>query len=73
MPDKLQDILDIEAELGAHNYAPLSVVLSRGKGVWLWDVDGNRYLDCLSRLFGRQPGTLSPRRFTRRWLTRRAP
>jgi arginase family enzyme len=48
MPDKLQDLLDIEAELGAHNYAPRPVVLSRGEGVWLWDVDGNRYLDCLS-------------------------
>ena len=30
---------------GAQNYAPLSVVLERGKGVYLWDVDGNKYLD----------------------------
>ncbi len=33
---------------GAHNYHPLPVVLSKGQGVHVWDVDGNRYLDCLS-------------------------
>ncbi|HKK08066.1 MAG TPA: aminotransferase class III-fold pyridoxal phosphate-dependent enzyme, partial [Gemmatimonadota bacterium] len=32
----------------AHNYEPLPVVLSRGEGCWVWDVDGNRYLDMLS-------------------------
>ena len=42
------DLIAIASRLGAHNYKPLDVVLSRGKGVWLWDVDGNRYLDCLS-------------------------
>ena len=34
--------------LGAHNYKPLDVVLARGKGVWVWDVEGNKYLDCLA-------------------------
>ena len=33
---------------GAYNYEPLPVVLERGEGVWVWDVDGNRYLDMLS-------------------------
>ena len=60
-PESLQDILDIEAELGAHNYAPLSVVLSRGEGVWLWDVDGNRYLDCLSAYSAVNQGHCHPK------------
>lgn len=42
------DYIQMEYELGAHNYKPLDVVLSRGEGVWVWDTDGNRYLDCLS-------------------------
>jgi len=33
---------------GAHNYHPLPVVLTKGEGVWVWDVEGNKYLDCLS-------------------------
>ena len=32
----------------ANNYKPLNVVLERGKGAWVWDVDGKKYLDCLS-------------------------
>ena len=40
--------IDTEWRLGAHNYKPLDVVLSRGRGVWVWDIDGNRYLDCLA-------------------------
>jgi ornithine--oxo-acid transaminase len=42
------DYLEIEKKLGANNYKPLDVVLSRGEGIWVWDVDGNRYMDCLS-------------------------
>ncbi len=42
------DYISLEDELGAHNYKPLNVVLNRGKGIWVWDVDGNQYLDCLS-------------------------
>ena len=37
-----------EARHGAHNYAPLPVVFSRGEGAWLWDVEGRRYLDMMS-------------------------
>ncbi len=40
--------IHLEDEYGAHNYKPLDVVLSKGEGVWVYDVDGNRYLDCLS-------------------------
>jgi ornithine--oxo-acid transaminase len=40
--------IELENEYGARNYKPLDVVLRRGEGVWVWDVDGNRYLDCLS-------------------------
>lgn len=40
--------IKLEEQYGAHNYKPLDVVLSKGSGVWVWDVDGNRYLDCLS-------------------------
>ena len=42
------DKIALEKRYGATNYAPLPVVLERGEGVWLWDVDGNRYLDMLS-------------------------
>ena len=42
------DMIALEKRFGATNYAPLPVVLERGEGVWLWDVDGNRYLDMLS-------------------------
>ena len=45
---KQQDYINLEQELGAHNYNPLDVVLTRGEGVWVWDVEGNKYLDCLS-------------------------
>lgn len=43
-----KDFRAIEAVFGAHNYDPIDVVLSRGEGVWVWDTDGNRYLDCLA-------------------------
>jgi ornithine--oxo-acid transaminase len=43
-----QDYIDLENEYGAHNYHPLDIVIERGEGVWVWDVAGNKYLDCLS-------------------------
>ncbi len=51
----------IEAELGAHNYNPLDVVLTRGEGVWVWDIDGNRYLDCLSAYSAVNQGHCHPK------------
>lgn len=56
-----KDYFDIEAELGAHNYKPLDVVLERGEGVWVWDTDGNRYLDCLSAYSAVNQGHCHPR------------
>jgi ornithine--oxo-acid transaminase len=47
MPSTAAYIAEAE-KYSAHNYHPLPVVLNRGEGAWVWDVDGNRYLDCLS-------------------------
>ena len=43
-----QQYIDLEEQYGAHNYHPLPVVLNRGEGVFVWDVDGKRYYDFLS-------------------------
>ena len=43
-----QQFIDLEEQYGAHNYHPLPVVLERGEGVFVWDVDGKRYYDFLS-------------------------
>jgi len=43
-----QAFIDIEEQYGAHNYHPLDVVIERGEGVWVYDVEGKRYLDCLA-------------------------
>jgi hypothetical protein len=43
MKPPVNDLIAMEARLGAQNYEPLGVVLSRGKGVWVWDTQGNRY------------------------------
>ncbi|MGD9016902.1 MAG: ornithine--oxo-acid transaminase [Desulfobacterales bacterium] len=53
--------IELEQAYGAHNYKPLDVVLSRGEGVWVWDVDGNRYLDCLSAYSAVNQGHCHPR------------
>lgn len=55
------DYIDVESQLGAHNYKPLDVVLSRGEGVWVWDTDGNKYLDCLSAYSAVNQGHCHPR------------
>ena len=56
-----QDLIQTEMSLGAHNYKPIDVVLSRGEGVWLWDIDGNRYLDCLAAYSAVNQGHCHPR------------
>lgn len=45
---KAQDLVNLEVKYGCLNYAPIPVVLSRGSGVHVWDVDGKKYIDCLS-------------------------
>lgn len=47
-PSRTQAILEREAKYGAHNYGPLPVALCRGEGVFVWDVEGNRYFDSLA-------------------------
>ncbi len=58
---KIADLLGIEDELGAHNYQPLNVVLNRGEGVYVWDVDGNRYIDCLAAYSAVNQGHCHPK------------
>jgi len=48
MSEKTQYYLDLEEKYGAHNYHPIPVVLERGEGVYVWDVEGKRYYDFLS-------------------------
>ncbi|GHD61841.1 ornithine aminotransferase [Thalassobaculum fulvum] len=55
------DFIEMEHRLGAHNYKPLDVILTRGEGVWLWDVDGNRYMDCLSAYSAVNQGHCHPK------------
>ena len=40
--------IELDETYSAHNYLPLDVVIERGEGVWVYDVDGRKYLDCLS-------------------------
>jgi ornithine--oxo-acid transaminase len=56
-----QDLIAIEARLGAHNYKPLDVVLVRGQGIWVWDVNGKRYMDCLSAYSALNQGHCHPK------------
>ena len=56
-----QEYIELEDRLGAHNYKPLDVVLSRGEGVWVWDVDGKKYLDCLSAYSAVNQGHCHPK------------
>ncbi|MDW6023667.1 ornithine--oxo-acid transaminase [Mesorhizobium sp. BAC0120] len=55
------DFISTEHRLGAHNYQPLDVILSRGEGVWVWDVEGRRYLDCLSAYSAVNQGHCHPK------------
>ena len=56
-----QGYIAIENKYNAHNYKPLDVVLSRGEGVWVWDVEGKKYLDCLSAYSALNQGHGHPR------------
>lgn len=55
------DLLALEQRYAAHNYHPLPVVLSRGEGAFVWDVDGRRYLDCLAAYSAVNQGHNHPR------------
>jgi ornithine--oxo-acid transaminase len=56
-----QELIEIEEKWGAPNYHPLPVVIERAEGVWLHDVEGNRYLDCLSAYSAVNQGHAHPR------------
>jgi ornithine--oxo-acid transaminase len=58
---KTSDYISLEDQYGAHNYHPLDVVLARGEGVWVYDVEGNKYLDCLSAYSAVNQGHCHPR------------
>ncbi len=51
----------LEQKYGAHNYHPLEVVIARGKGVWVWDVEGKKYLDFLSAYSAVNQGHCHPK------------
>ncbi len=57
----MSSTIDLENKFCAHNYHPLPVVLSRGKGVYVWDEDGNKYLDMMSAYSAVSHGHAHPR------------
>ena len=61
--DRLQtkDFIELENTYGAHNYHPLDVVIERAEGVWVYDVEGNRYLDCLASYSAVNQGHCHPK------------
>ncbi|TGV00296.1 ornithine--oxo-acid transaminase [Flavivirga rizhaonensis] len=56
-----QQLIELENKYGAHNYHPLPVVLSRGEGVYVWDVDGKQYYDFLSAYSAVNQGHCHPK------------
>jgi ornithine--oxo-acid transaminase len=61
LTDLSRHYLELEEKYGAHNYHPLPVVLNKGAGVFVWDVDGKRYFDCLSGYSAVNQGHCHPR------------
>src|SRR5476651_2627816 len=55
------ELIGREARFGAMNYKPLDVVLTRGEGVYVWDIEGKRYLDCLSAYSAVNQGHCHPK------------
>jgi ornithine--oxo-acid transaminase len=56
-----QDYIALENEYGAHNYHPLDVVITRAEGVWVYDVEGKKYLDCLAAYSAVNQGHCHPK------------
>jgi ornithine--oxo-acid transaminase len=57
---RTRELIDLETSFGARNYEPLDVVIERAEGVWVWDVEGNRYLDCLAAYSALNQGHCHP-------------
>lgn len=58
---RTQDFIELEEKFGAHNYHPLNVVIERAQGVWVYDVEGKKYLDCLAAYSAVNQGHCHPR------------
>ncbi len=58
---KSNEYIALEEQYGAHNYQPLNVVLTKGEGVWVYDVEGKKYLDCLSAYSAVNQGHVHPK------------
>jgi len=56
-----QDYIEMEEQYGAHNYHPLDIVIEKAEGVWVYDVDGKKYMDCLSAYSAVNQGHCHPR------------
>jgi ornithine--oxo-acid transaminase len=56
-----KDYIQLEDTYNAHNYHPLDIVIARGEGIWVWDVEGHKYLDCLSAYSALNQGHRHPR------------
>lgn len=54
-------LIELEEKYGAHNYHPLDVVIEKGKGIWVWDVEGNKYMDFLAAYSALNQGHCHPR------------
>jgi RHS repeat-associated protein len=61
MTSQTESFIAAEERYSAHNYQPLDVVIKRAEGVWMYDVDGKRYLDCLSAYSAVNQGHRHPR------------
>jgi ornithine--oxo-acid transaminase len=61
LSDRARELISEEERYGARNYAPLDIVVERAEGVWLWDVAGKRYLDCVSAYSALNIGHCHPR------------
>ncbi len=61
LSNKSRYFIDLEEKYGAHNYHPLEVVLSKGEGAYVWDVDGKRYFDFLSAYSAVNQGHCHPK------------
>ena len=55
------DLIFLEEKHGAHTYHPLNVIIDRGQGVWVYDIEDNRYLDCLSAYSALNQGHVHPK------------
>src|SRR5438477_3757275 len=58
---RTQDYVELKNAYGAHNYHPLDIIVERAEGVWVYDVEGNRYLDCLAAYSAVNQGHCHPR------------